>query len=140
MASIYDNIRSCLENHLTGITGLPDIAWENVNFKPTTGTSFVRPTFIPLNREPAVRGLSPQQRYDGIFTIDCYCPENEGPATCDDVAELIIEAFEATTDISYDVDTNTTIIVSIDTANRDQGYLESPWYYIPVTIRWYIYN
>lgn len=140
MASIYDNIRSALEDKLASTTGLPDIAWENLNFTPTTGTSFIRPEFLPLNRRPAVRGLTPQHRYDGLFTVFCYCPENEGPGTCDAIADLVIETFESTTDISYDVDTNTTVIVSIDYAERDQGFSDSPWYYIPVNIRWYIYN
>lgn len=98
------------------------------------------PTFSPLSRRPAVRGLTPQQRYEGLFTVFVYCPENAGPGTCDGIANTIIDAFEATTDISFDVDTNTTITVSVDYAEREQGILESPWYYIPVNIRWYIYN
>ena len=140
MASIYDNIRSALEDKLNTTAGLPTIAWENVDFKASTGTNFIKPTFIPTTRRPAVRGLTPQQRYEGLYTITCYTPENVGPGAADDLADSILEAFEATTDISYDVDTNTTIKLSIDYAEREQGRTQSPWHYIVVNIGWYIYN
>lgn len=140
MASIYDDIRATLEDKLSNVAGIPSIAWENVDFKPTTGTSFIKPVFIPTLRRPAVRGLTPQQRYDGLFKITCYTPENVGPSAADDLADSILNAFEATTDISYNVDTNTTRIVSIDYADREQGRSQPPWHYVVVNIGWYIYN
>lgn len=140
MASIYSEIRAALENELSGVTGLPDIAWENVDFKPTTGTSFIRTQFNPTVREPAIRGLNPQQYYQGIFSVYCYCPENEGPSACDDIADLVINAFDATTDINYTVDTNTTINLSIRYATRNMGMSNPPWYLTVVDIGWYIYN
>jgi hypothetical protein len=140
VASIYDNIRSAFDTKLSAIVGLPSIAWENVDFKPTTGTSFIKPVLIPALRRPAVRGLNPQQRYDGLYTITCYTPENVGPGVADDLADTILEAFEATTDIEYIVDITTTINVSIDYVDREQGRTVSPWYYVVVNISWYIYN
>jgi hypothetical protein len=140
MASIYDNIRSTLEDKLVNAVGATPIAWENIDFKPTTGTSFIKPQFIPTLRRPAVRGLLPQQRYDGLYTVFCYTPENVGPGAADDLADSIIETFEATTDISYSVDTNTTLNLSIDYAEREQGRGQPPWYYVVVNIGWYIYN
>lgn len=135
MASIYDNIRTALETELSNVAGIPDIAWENVSYEPTTGTSFVRPFFAPTRREPAHRGLNPQMYYQGLFRVIVYCPENRGPGTADDLADSIIEAFEGATDIS-----NGGTTVSIDYAERGQGIQDSPWYYVPVDIGWYIYN
>ena len=37
--SIYNNIRSTLESHLANTANLPDIAYENVLYEPTTGNS-----------------------------------------------------------------------------------------------------
>lgn len=140
MASIYQEIRATLEDRLANTAGLPNIAWENVDFKPATGTSFIRTQFSPTTRRPAVRGLSPQQRYQGVFSVFIYCGENQGPSTADALAELVLESFEATTDISYTVDTNTTVIVSVDYAERQPGISQPPWYYIRCDIGWYIYN
>lgn len=134
MASEYQNIRKALEAHLAAITGLPEVSWENVEFSPTTGTSFVRPQFLPTLREPAVRGPNPQQLYRGLYTVLCYAPENEGPKVTEDIADLIIDAFEATTDIS-----GSGVIVSIRNVDREPGISLSPWHYIPVNVNWYTY-
>jgi len=147
MASIYDNIRAGLETKLNSISGLPTIAWENVTFSPTTSTPFIKVTFIPVTRRPAVRGLTPQQRYEGVFQLLVYDEDGDGPASASSTANTLIEEFDATTDIHYNTVTGnlensggTNIVdISIDYAERQAGIVESPWYYIPVDIGWYIY-
>ena len=140
MASIYNDIRAALETHLSNVSGIPSVAYENVSFEPQTGTSFLKVAFVPTSRRPAVRGLNPQQRYDGVFQVLVYAPEGNGPATADDLANKVIEAFEATTKIEYTNSDLETITVSIDYAERQQGFLDSPWYYVPINIGWYTYN
>jgi hypothetical protein len=135
MASIYDNIRAAFEVKLNSVTGVPSIAWENLSFSPTTGQPYVKPRLIPTRREPAVRGLNPQMYYQGIFRIECYVPEGNGPSAADDLADKIIGAFEATTDVS-----SGGTIVSIRYAEREQGELDGPFYMIPINIGWYIYS
>ena len=140
MASIYNDIRAALESHLSAVSGIPDVPYENVSFEPTTGTSFLQVMFLPVERRSAVRGLNPQQRYQGVFSILAHTPEGKGPKEADDYANLLIEAFEATTDISFTNSDAETINVSIDYAERQQGFTDTPWYYIPITIGWHIYN
>ena len=140
MASIQNDIRAALESHLAGTSGLPDIAYENVAFEPTTGTSFLTVQYIPTVTRPAVRGLNPQLRYQGVFSVTVFAPEGQGPATADDYANKVIDAFAATTDISFTNGDAETIIVSIDYAERQQGMIDSPWYFVPINIGWYIYK
>lgn len=135
MSSIYKDIRRGLEYKLSQISGIPDIAYENISYDPTTGTSWVRPTFIPTSRRPAVRGSSPQQLYLGVFRVDCFVTEGNGPHYGDNLANSIIEAFEAATDITFNNKR-----ISIDYVEREEGRLSSPWYFIPVNIGWFIYN
>ena len=135
MASIYDNIRAALEVKLSGISGLPEVAWENLTYSPTTGTPFVKPRLVPTVREPAVRGLNPQIYYQGIFRVDCFVPEGLGPAAADDLADKIIDAFEATTDV-----TNGSTNVSIRYAEREQGMPDGSFFMVPINIGWYIYS
>jgi len=139
MADINRKIRATLETHLSNISGLPDIAYENVPYEPTTGQSFIRVSYMPTLRRPAVRGLNPQQEYRGILALNVYAPEGSGPAACEEVVEKLLEGFEATTDISYN-DGSDTYTVCIDYAERDIGLTDAPWYLIPVTIGWFIYN
>jgi hypothetical protein len=51
-----------------------------------------------------------------------------------------MKAFDATTDISFTNSDDETIIVSIDYAERDNGFVDNPWYYTVVNIGWYIYD
>ena len=135
MASIYDDIRAALETALSSVTDLPSVGWENVQFSPTTGQPYVKPRLIPTRREPAVRGTNPQMFYQGIFRVECYVPEDVGPSAGDDLADKIMEAFEATTDVSY-----SGTIVSIRYAEREMAEIDGPFYMIPVNIGWYIYS
>ncbi len=140
MASISNDIRAALESHLASTAGIPDIAYENVAFQPTTGTSFFRVQYLPTLTRPAVRGLNPQLRYQGLFNVTVFSPEGKGPKEADDYVNLVVDAFAATTDISFTNSDAETIKVSIDYAERQQGLLDSPWYFVPINIGWYIYK
>ena len=135
MSSIYDDIRKVLETTLANVSGIPQIAWENVTFSPTTGTSYVKARFAPTVREPAVRGLNPQMYYQGIFVVDVYCPEGVGPSTADGIANSIIDAFDAPNDLTVDGTS-----VTIRFAERELGTQEGAFYRIPVVISWFIYQ
>jgi hypothetical protein len=135
MANIDKDIRAALESQLSNISGLPSIAYENVSFNPTTGQNYIEVRYFPVSRRPTVRGLNPQQRYDGIFAINCYVPEGAGPSEADTLAKNVMEAFEATTKLTHNDKT-----VFIDYAERTEGIVDSPFYFVPVTIGWYAYN
>ena len=65
----------------------------------------------------------------------CYVPEGAGPSAGDDLADKIIDAFEATTDVGQG-----STIVSIRYAEREMAEIDGPFYMIPVNIGWYIYK
>ncbi len=138
MANVNNDIRAALESKLANTAGLPDIAYENVSFSPTTGTSFLQVNFLPTLRRPAVRGLNPQQRYQGVFVVTAYAPEGNGPKVANDYLDIVEAAFEATTKIEYSGSED--ITVSIDYAERQVGFVDTPWYYVPLNIGWYCYK
>ena len=139
MSVIYNDIRAALEKKLSDL-GLAQIAHENVSFDPTTGTSFLQPIFTPTIRRPTVMGTNPQQRYQGLFRILCHVKEGQGPGVGDSLANSVMEAFEAATDINYTNASNQTINVSIDYSDRQPAVVDTPWYIVPVSIGWHIYN
>jgi len=159
--TIINDIRACLDTHLSGTVGIPAIARQNVPYEPTTGTSFIKADLVPTSRRPAVRGLNPQQRYDGLYSILICTPEGMGPGAGYDLADLLLARFEATTDILYTNPTDSILleggddilletgdrlllgnptIVSIDYSEVRTSFLDSPFYCTPVTIAWYIYS
>ena len=135
MANIDTDIRAALESKLSDVPDVPSISYENVPFSPTTGQSYLEVKYIPVTRRPSVRGTSPQQRYDGILAINCYAPEGQGPNAADTLAKNVMETFEATTKLTHNSKT-----VNIEYAERQQGFVDSPWYFVPVSIRWYAYT
>jgi len=133
--TIINDIRACLDTHLSGTVGIPSIARQNVPFEPTTGTPFVKADLVPTSRRPAVRGLNPQQRYDGLYSLLICTPEGLGPGAGYDIADLLLDRFNATTDIS-----NAGLIISVDYSEVRTSFLDSPFYCTPVTVGWYVYK
>lgn len=132
--TIINDIRACLDTHLSGTASIPTIARQNVPFEPTTGTSYVKADMIPTSRRPAVRGLNPQQRYDGLYSLLICTPEGLGPGAGYDIADLLLARFEATTDI-----TNAGLTISVDYSEVRTSFLDSPFYCTPITVAWYCY-
>lgn len=132
--TIINDIRACLDTHLSGTVGIPTIARQNVPFEPTTGTSYVKAEMVPTSRRPAVRGLNPQQRYDGLYSILICTPEGLGPGAGYDIADLLLDRFNATTDIS-----NAGLTISVDYSEVRTSFLDSPFYCTPITVAWYCY-
>lgn len=133
--TIINDIRACLDTHLSGTASIPTIARQNVPFEPTTGTSYVKADMIPTSRRPAVRGLNPQQRYDGLYSLLICTPEGLGPGAGYDIADILLARFDAATDITYNGYT-----VSIDYSEVRTSFLDSPYYCTPITVGWYIYG
>ena len=133
--TIINDIRACLDTHLSGTSGIPTLARQNVPFEPTTGTSYVKADMIPTSRRAAVRGLNPQQRYDGLYSLLICTPEGLGPGAGYDIADLLLDRFNAATDISFNG-----LIISVDYSEVRTSFLDSPFYCTPVTIAWYVYN
>lgn len=135
MTVVYDDIRNALETQLSGISGVPPIAWENVSYTPTTSTTFLRPSFAPLVRRPSHRGLNPQQYYAGAFFIDVVSPEGEGPGAGLTIAQTLVENFESTSTL-----TANSLDICIREAMIERAYTQDAWFITPVVIDWYTYN
>lgn len=135
MADIYKDIQAALETKLNSIVGIPDIAWENMEFDTTGVEPYLKPTFIPTIRRPAVRGLNPQIYYQGVFVITCYVPSAIGRSTIDDIVSKILSAFPSTSTVTHGPQ-----IISIDTSERGLGRNQDEYYMVPVTISWYVYS
>lgn len=159
--SIINDIRACLDTHLVGTSGIPTIAHQNVEFNPTTGTSFIKADLVPNSRRPAVRGLNPQKLYTGFYNLLVCTPEGQGSGAGYEIADLLLGRFECATDILYTNPTDTILlesgdtlllesgdslllgsptIVSIDYSEVGTSYLDSPYYCTPVTVSWYLYH
>lgn len=137
--SVFTDIRAALEANVSNISGVPSSAnraWQNVQFEPTTGTTWIRMTFQPSRRRPQDITANGLQRYDGLFLIDIFAPEGNGPKAAEELAEATVDAFEAGTVLNANGQT-----VEVRYAEIAQAATQdSPWFQIPVTIGWKAYN
>lgn len=132
------DIRAALEQRLDTVSGFPNSAnrhWENTRFKPTPGTTWAKLLLVPDTQRPAVRGPSPQIRYDGTFLIVIHYPEGLGAGLVDDMADDVRDAF--TVD---DVLTENSTNVRFEWSERDDGIIDEPWYIVTVSVKWYSYS
>lgn len=135
--SIYGDIRAALESHISNVPGIPaDRAWQNVRFEPTTGTTWVRMTLTPSRRRPQDVTANGLQRYDGLFLVDIFAPESNGPGPAETLADAVVGSFEAGTVLSSGGQTIEIEWAEISTAATD----DPPWFQVPVTIKWKAFN
>ena len=135
-----DVARLALDRALNGIATIPtksgvkQIAWPNVDYKPEIGQPWVRVTFRPFENEAAALGPDAQSRMDGLYLVDLFYPANTGPQAADTMAKEIIAAFKHGTIL-----TEGGFKVHILRSKSEANVSEPQWFQIPVTIQWYAY-
>jgi len=134
----HTDIRAALESEIANVSGIPSAAnraWENMRFAPTTGTAWVRMTLIPAASRPAANGSDPQLLYEGLFQVDLFVPEADGPSAADTLADAVRDRYKVGVTL-----TKNTTNVRFRYSERETGSIDGPWYQVPVSISWYSYR
>ena len=132
---MYDKIRNILEVTLNSIPDLPTVYWESVPNDRQSLESYIEPKFVPTSTRPAVRGQSPQKRYQGLYRVHVYSKEDAGPQGVESLAQKILDTFDATKALSYDGHS-----LRIEYSERGQAMTDSPFVYLTINIAWYYYD
>ncbi len=131
MAGISD-VRNALEAHALTIAGAPsDLAWENVQFEPTPGNSWLRFTLLPVSQRPTDVTATGLKRIDALFQVDAFVPIDTGPAAAETLAEAIIAAYAPGDPLTSD---GVSVQVEYAEVNTSAVY-DPPWYSVSVTIK-----
>ena len=132
--TILNDIRATLDGHLASVAGLPAIAYENAKFTPTPGTAYLSTTLFLTSRRPAVRGPSPQHRYQGLYQVTVHTPQEDGTGAAFDFADAVMAAFDGSTNVA-----GPSVTVSLMFSETGTQVTRPPFYMLPVQIGWYIY-
>lgn len=120
MSTVFSDIQAALETRLSTVPGLPDVAWENVHYKPTKGTPFVRPTNI--SGDSPLDTMDGSQQNNGIYQIDLYYPTSNGVGTLLTMLDTIYTSFKSSNELTV----NTTVVliksVSRTRIDRDEAW------------------
>lgn len=97
------------------------VAWENRNFTPTTGESYLRATYLAGTTEPT--GIeSASDDHIGVYQVDIITAIDTGKVEANTQADAIADYFKRGTLLTYDgIDVRVTS-VSIGNGARDGAY------------------
>jgi hypothetical protein len=93
--AILANIQIALDSRLNTLTGLPDVAWSNTNYKPSKGTTWLRPTLLPAASTSAT--FAGKDRHQGIYQVDIFVSKDNGLKPMYDLADAIRSHFHKQT-------------------------------------------
>ena len=95
----FDDERQLLESRFntrwatySTSSGVP-IAWDNVEYAPTAGTTFVRFSVYPGDAYQVSLGERPTHRVVGIIDIGIFVPQGQGTENARDLADIAAEIF-----------------------------------------------
>jgi len=125
--SVFLDISAALDGHLNTMTSAPPVAWANIDYTPTVGTLYVRPSLLPADTIQATLGDSGTDMNQGIYQIDVFAPANKGKNEAMVMADLIANRFKRGTDLAYNGRNIRVKSVSqaVATVNPD-GYFQVP--------------
>jgi len=131
MSTKQQEIRAALDQWLTGMPGLPDVAWENSDFAPVAGQTYAEVYLLP--RAPDNPTLSQRLRDDGgVYQISLKFPRNTDTATCDNLAGAVQSRFYAGLILQ-----GATIKVQIErTPTISAGLPSGDRWLVPVSVRY----
>lgn len=134
--TIFHDIDSALDGHLTDMPNLPPVAWENDEYTPALGTLYLRPTVLPGGTVQASLGDSGQDQQVGVYQVDVFAETNTGKFAALQMADLVADWFKRGTVLTYN-DRK----VRIRTTNRRAGQPTTEgWYMVIVEIYYIIYT
>ena len=129
--TVFNDIQAALDTQLSTITDVA-IAYPNIPYTPSAGTSYLRASFIPADTAQASLGSSGKDETNGVYQVDVVVPRGSGrPSLVDTVAD----AFKRGTTLTYNSRTLRVRSVSIGSA-----ILDDEWYFVPVSIDFQIYT
>jgi hypothetical protein len=135
--TVMNEIRAALEGRLLTTVGIPTVSVPNVLYNPDSNDTFIKATVIPISRRAVTQGLNPQQRYDGLFSMIIHTPEGVGSGAATDIADDLLERFNATTDISLGAGRPS---ICISYSEVRLSYFDDPYYCTPVIVGWFLHT
>ena len=131
--SVFKDIQRAFEQRLKTLSPLPPVAWQNTEYKPVEGGTWIRPTIVPVNAELDI--LSGGMMHEGFMQIDVYVPLGKGSAALNDICDQIYDHFRAQPYI-----TSNDVIVYIGPIQNSAQRRDESWHTAYVQINYKCYE
>jgi hypothetical protein len=132
--SAYEDITSALIQQLYAIDDLPDVAWPNTDYTPTTGELYLAAHLLPAEVVAAGVGKDAKNKVPGIWQVDVMAPIASGWSTYTTWVDTICGQFKRGNSSTYNGTT-----VWFRKAYPSSRMIEGAWCKVPITINFYTY-
>lgn len=107
------------------------VAWENTTYTPSPSTAYLRCAMLPATTQNPSMG-APHVRLVGLYQVNVYGIQDQGPAGAEAIADAIIALFPRGGMVQNGV------TINIDTTGwRSQGLNDdNGFYFVPVRVRY----
>ncbi len=129
---VFSNIEIALNTRLATLSGLPAVAWPNIEFKPVENTLFLRPTMLPVGSK--LHQLNGLERHEGIYQVDIYAPLEKGVLVVNNLLDSIKSLFSSNKTL---VATDTIFIQEVGVGKTQR---QESWYVGMVEIHYLCYS
>jgi hypothetical protein len=124
------DVTSRLDQEIASVSGIPAIAWPNVDFKPDTTQPYVSVKNIPA--DGTMYNMKRGQETPGTYMVNVYAPQGRGPAQAENIADSIANHFASNRDLGGNL--------YIEEINFRPGIADDPFYVVPLNITWVVYH
>ncbi len=128
-ASVHSDMRAAFRQHLTGVAGLPVMAWEGRKFDPVVGTPFARESFRAISSVVRAIGAGGNIAHRMVGVVSLFYPIGVGTAAIEAMAGTLLTRFKPGTSLAYGP--NTGLVLQAERAPLLQ---EPDWLGCPVSI------
>ena len=125
MSTYFNDMQAALDARLDSMDSTP-VAWPNIPYEPSAGTTYVRPQFLPAETVQVSLGASGKDETNAIYQVDVVYPRGAGRTT---LTDTIADHFKRGTVLSYNGTSLRVRSVSIGPA-----LLDGAWTFVPVSI------
>lgn len=133
MSAPYTAIRAALTARLQTLASLPPVAWENVAYTPTLGTTFLKPSLLPAEPFQAEIGAAGQNMHVGVYQVSIFAPAGTGMAH-QTLRDSICDLFKRGVTLTYGG-----VTVTCVKAYPGAMLQETDWIQIPIIVVWRSY-
>jgi len=123
------DVSSALDQHLSTMTGLPDVAWPNVNFNPDASKIHLQVSNLPA--DGTLYSFDYGQETPGVYQVSVAAPTGNGHGAAQQMADKIRDHFASNRKIGD---------VHIESINFGPAQFDEAWYVIPVSINYRIFD
>lgn len=134
--SISNDVRAALEGVLKNVVGIPPIEYDGVPLEPTPTSPYAVATMISGTSRPAVVGIAPYYRSEGILGVTLFYPVGGGAHDLENMGDAICAAFPVDTVITQG---NAKVRIAYAETNGQVRVEAGLWLTLAVSISWYIY-